>query len=131
MDKENDEFEDEDFEGFYEQDTVPIDEIPVSEMTDEELKIWLDFQPFYYKWAHYFGKFIGVMADLKYIVLFSFEIILYKIFKSKLYRKSYTFILTIFAIMYWFFTFGSETVQVVVKDENGNDKDVIFELRGM
>ena len=40
------EYEDEELEGFdYEDNQTPIEDIPLKDMTEDQLKIWLDFKP--------------------------------------------------------------------------------------
>jgi len=123
-----DEYEDEEFEGFqFEENEIPLDDVTaedIKNMTDEQLKIWLDFQPFYCKWAVKVGKILGHLTNIKYIIRDAFMILIYKFVCTSFYRYIHIGMMISGAILYWFINFGQEGIQVV----DDEDEHVIFHL---
>lgn len=123
--EDEDEFGEEEFDGFIYEDDVMNKSI--EDMTDEEMDIWLKHQPFYYRIVNKIGKLIGYSIYLKEIIVYLLWILFYNIIKTSLYRNIYLFIAILGAILYWIFMFGSEGIQVL----DAEDDHVIFELHNI
>jgi len=120
-----DEYEDEKFEGFcFEEDEISLDDIPIDEMTEEQLGIWLDTQPSYYRWATYVGKMLGHLTNIKYIISDFFIILFYKFICTSFYRYIHIGTMIVGVALYWFIMLGQEDVQVL----DGEDEHIIFHL---
>ena len=110
---ENEEFEDEEFE-----------DIPIDEMTDEQLEIWLDFQPFYFRWAKSIGIVWGFLSNIKNSIYDLILIVVYKFIMTSFYRYMHIGVMIFCAIIHWFFMFGQEDIKII----DGKDEHIIFHL---
>ena len=122
----DDEYEKEELEGFhFEDDETPLYEIPINEMTDEQLEIWLDFQPFYYRWLKYVGIAWGHLDNIRHIVYNFIWVMLYKFLRTSFYRHIHIGTMIVCASVYWTIMFGQEDIKIM---DGKDETKIIFHL---
>lgn len=123
-DEVDEQFEEEEFEGFQFEDDTPQIDIPVEDMTSEQLGIWLESEPFINRLGVYLGICSGHIANIAIITKYCFIILYYKFMNSSFYRFIHIGTMIVGASLYWLTMFGQEDVQVL----DGEDEHIIFHL---
>ena len=122
MKHEDEEYEDKELEGFcFEDDIKNMD---INDVPDEQLEVWLDFQPFYYRWISNIGKIWGHADNIYHIIVDLFIIMFYKFASTTFYRNIFIAFMISGATLYWIIMFGQEDISVL----DGDTEKVIFHL---